>query len=476
VYKRQEFIQSLPLHERTFDEKLTPEHKLFFDIDDSKCRLTLERVSDIIGYIWGTFPKLFGCNLDIENILVADSSGIADGKQKQSLHIIVKGYYAHRDHNRTFAEHMRKDLPDIADCIDLQVYKQNSGLRLPWCTKHGQTRPKRITGNFTDYLISNIIDCKPVKLIVKAAVAIPKHKPATEFTGDAAKILIHINKKHPKLLAGLSYRNTKGNIINFTRLEPAYCAFCKEDHHNDSALFVTVVNASAIVMCHHKNAVSQVYQRVLVDCEWITKAANTHKPNPKTPIAELVTAPMVEPVITEPKHEIALDECYNTDTRTIFDRRPMGMGKTETVTRTLVKLRSDPILTHDVVVVSFRQSFTDAIRADFGAKGINLASYQDTKGPITSADIIVQCESLHRLNLDVAPYVLILDEVESIIKQLFASTQRFPERVMQTFVKLIKESSIVWCIDANLSQTVINIVKSIRGDNSILYYLSLIHI
>lgn len=478
----EEFVLGHLPAERTWHEKITSDvTKIFFDIDDKNRRLTREYIRDrLIPYIQYAIYTLTDEMIVDSNFTITDSTGAG----KQSLHIIVQGYCVSKKLNCQIAEATRERMGDLADCIDTHVYVKNSGLRLPWCTKDSEYRPKRLPAgtSFADCLITNVENC--IRLTARGGdKKLRARKTADVVPGEVADILGTISRAVPGCLAGMTFRNINGNIINMNRTVESACPISGEVHQHDNTVFIIVGNGTVTVKCRHckRDCITVEYARADVGMAGMGKvegvaaegagADDTRKK--KIPLAEIAAEVVVAPVMLHNnKVEIGPDDVYQ-DCDTVFDRRPMGAGKTQTVKRTLVGMKAAAKLrglSRSVLAVSFRKSFTEGIITEMRSAGINITSYREVRGPIVlDRDFIVQCESLPRVKLTSIPNVLILDEVESIIKQMFASTHKRQVEAMRVLLQLIRHCPRVWCIDANLSQWMIDFIHTLRGTGSVLY-------
>jgi hypothetical protein len=109
--------------------------------------------------------------------------------------------------------------------------------------------------------------------------------------------------------------------------------------------------------------------------------------------------------------------------------------------------------------VSFRQKFSSTIKDKFP----NFESYVDVKGKLVQPKIIVQVESLHRLETNdmYIPDLLILDEVEAILEQFNSGLLKSFSNCFSKFKWLLKNSKHIICMDANLSNRTYNIMDAI---------------
>ncbi|KAF9535891.1 hypothetical protein EC957_001762, partial [Mortierella hygrophila] len=99
---------------------------------------------------------------------------------------------------------------------------------------------------------------------------------------------------------------------------------------------------------------------------------------------------------------------------------------------------------------------------------IGFENYQDFPGVIARNRLVVQSESLYRLDL---PFycentILILDEVSLLIKQMCSDKTHgnMHNLNLQFFERLIRKSTRVICLDADLCDEEVEIMKSLRSD------------
>ena len=115
-----------------------------------------------------------------------------------------------------------------------------------------------------------------------------------------------------------------------------------------------------------------------------------------------------------------------------------------------------------VICLSFRIVFT----TEFAIK-YNLTSYQSIVGPLNLKDnprIIVQVDSLFRLDSSMCPDLLIIDEVESILSKVKSSSNSYS--VINQFLHLISRSPTVVVMDALMEKTTIKYLNDLKGTDN----------
>lgn len=122
----------------------------------------------------------------------------------------------------------------------------------------------------------------------------------------------------------------------------------------------------------------------------------------------------------------------------------VGTGKSVWLRNQLETLPKD----YKIICVSFRRSFTKTFCESYG-----LENYLDLQGKISlemHPRIMIQCDSLHRLEMGPKIDVLILDEIVSILCQLNSSMIKNTENVYQIMHCLLLDARQIIAMDALL--------------------------
>jgi hypothetical protein len=140
----------------------------------------------------------------------------------------------------------------------------------------------------------------------------------------------------------------------------------------------------------------------------------------------------------------------------------MKMGKTKALRQYIDKYFSGTLAQPIIRFLSFRQTFSNNIKEKFP----DFMLYSDTTGLLAHDKLIIQIESLHRLDIipgTERPDLLILDECESIFEQLSSGLMKTSD-CFSKFQYLLKFSKHVVLMDAGISDRTYNILAAIRGD------------
>lgn len=396
---------------------------------------------------------------------------------KWSFHIVLNGLAVLSSRSsREITNTIISLLPDeFVELFDLGLYSKIHNLRLadstkpnsPWVMKciSGVTSKHRIgnamvtrtheddiilyTGNEDGVEVSNLLkaDGAITTCIIDAVSAITERKyPGNKFRALAS-----------------------GNIMLFDRVHSSYCEFCGRDHDNDNTLIVSLAcntnSVNAYAMCRRNPK-----EKVLIFTSDPIKSYTTDKV-----IDTIISNKYYDP---EPSKLLVsgFDSylCYNESKMrnlvcphagTLFVHAPMKIGKTKAL-----KTYVDSMPEHSrILFLSFRRTFTADIQSRFN----DFVIYSDITGPLTQERLIVQVESLTRLQLcaDYVPDLLIIDESESILEQFSSGLSRDPMACFAVFKWLMKYSRRVIIMDAYMSNRTYNVTNRLRPRGGILNVL-----
>lgn len=135
------------------------------------------------------------------------------------------------------------------------------------------------------------------------------------------------------------------------------------------------------------------------------------------------------------------------DVACLLERSHMGTGKTYQLFE-YIKKHSPERIIH----LSARQDYTTSIHGDYLMKGIHMKHYLKD-GTSDTSRIIIQMESLWKCQ-DSGPYdLVVLDEIESLLKQWSSHTMKGKVATNAlAFGKIVQNASVVIGMDAFLSQ------------------------
>lgn len=364
--------------------------------------------------------------------------------------------------------------------IDRAVYKRLQNFRLPNSGKDldGKHYPLKLittfgTGLFSlaDLFITADYSCDGGA--VQALQKISTTKAANlvkEVTSNVQNILDCL-EQNDKLNA-FSYRSTYGNRLLFDRKMPSHCAICNEVHHNDNTFNVTVEKQrtsdtgtiyNIVEHCRHYRSKEIVICEMNINGEFDSQSR----------LANFINETCDNRGIFD-KEQQNKDIIYSEPKMRDYELLPslvvkaeMGKGKTKALKSYLSDYFTDTVIKkRKIVFITFRQTFSKSVSKIF--TDFNL--YSDLPSgsiPLHKySRIIVQVESLHRINFGKAPAdpvdLIIMDESEAIISQFNSGLHKNFNGSFATFKWLLDTAKHVICMDANAGERTVNTLKLFR--------------
>src|SRR5437764_3665472 len=153
---------------------------------------------------------------------------------------------------------------------------------------------------------------------------------------------------------------------------------------------------------------------------------------------------------------------------TTLIRSPMMTGKTKGLRKYLNSLTKNKANMPCVIWISYRKTLSNESMGkinDLKLSGLRICNYQDEQS--LSVDkwdiIIVQVESLSRIEFSARPIVAILDEVNAIQRQMNSgSNARESENAMRD---VLKSAQHVLAMDAFANESTLTFLRAYRGEN-----------
>lgn len=498
------WLETLAPCDRTFHEVIfSRAQKLKFDIDSPAERLTgfhiplgaddysatasmESKYAHVFGVIRDTLREAFfityGTDLSPENEIICESH-CAQGS-KFSNHIVITGYYVEDNKQATeFTRRLLTLLPALyRPFLDAGVNKTLQNFRLVGCRKEGSERVKKIVSQHSQVasLICNVDGCELLPSIIDKAKQVDS---VNLHTDDVDKIM-EICKKDGEF-ANHRLKSVQKNIITWTRVSSSHCNFCNRVHVADNNMIVSINLDNGVLsvfkQCrkylkeHEKDGSHRIKlgEILAVACEKPTAATmeNVTSWTDKTIIRCIEELSKSDPVPRTAFDRLGPGavNTYCADKlapfelcKTLVVRAAMKMGKTKALMEYIDTHFSSQLRKPVIRFISFRQTFSGNIKEKFP----DFVLYSDVKGPISAHRVIIQVESLHRLDVqrgDEPPDLLILDECESIFEQFDSGLLR--ENFNDCFAKfqyLMKFSKHVVCMDANVSDRTFNVLHRMR--------------
>jgi hypothetical protein len=514
VFDYKEYWHKTPMGQKCFHEIIFGfnNQKIKFDIDISiddcemqSCEMQsylpseilIDDINCIIDQIITQFNILYGIEITYDYIIITDSSGFINGnKWKYSYHIIIHNYYV--DNNieaKKFTMRVYENLPErIQKYIDVGVNKQIQNFRLLGCSKveanfrykklsEGIFHSKYIDLNYDDFIItrfeeSNNILPKIVKDELHTGLK-SIQKPIPDH--DIDYIINWLESNH--IIDDHILRGVNNNIMSFNRIKNnKNCRICNRIHENDNSLFIKMQKnrdkISLIEYCHRS---PNSYNTLITDLKNNNEANDTINES-KKPYLQILIDRVYSNIQSEQngynndviykEYSEPFMEKYEIGPNTLCIKAQMGCGKTKALRDYLNDYFDDDILPYCIRFLTFRQTFAKSLLENFS----DFTIYSDIIGDInqyTHGRVIIQVESLHRLVLNNTcdPIdLLILDEVESILSQFNSGLHQQFNSAFAIFQWMLLTAKKVICIDANLCDRTINVLKRMRPNHDIHLY------
>lgn len=435
------------------------------------------------------------------HIIITDSSGIdkTTNKYKYSFHIIMDGCYVKNNKEaQLFTQELMKTLSlKYQKFIDSHVNKDIQCFRIIGCQKNGTGRIKRMheynkRKNSINAMITYINNCEELFSLVDETNNNKGYRQMdSNLTDDDIKNIV---KESKDVTYGFKLRANKGNILIFERKYPTHCAICNEVHHNDNTLMLNTSekklndNCSVIniyMTCRHYKGkslyVGKVYRGEIGENE-----KNIEKQDKIQEVLnwkERKIQKIIDEVDTNGINCTTLFDTLPDNQKTVYDeaelrcfeckdtlvvKAAMKMGKSKKLRELLIKEYDNKLVDPKILILAFRQTWSSSVKEGFP----DFTLYSDVKGKLDQNKLIVQIESLQRLQVyGQEPFdCLVLDECESIFEQFDSGNVKEFNAAFATFQYLIKYSKQVILMDAHISDRTFRLIQRFRGLKSLHYH------
>jgi hypothetical protein len=438
-----------------------------------------------------------------DDILVTESNG----KEKFSYHIVVQSYFvANNEEAKEFTARVLEKLdPQYRKFIDQNVNKKIQNFRMLGSTKPGMNRHKVISTRYSDAAHTAALQCAPhtalqpfitnsegiIKVLHKMCVKIDNTPLPCDISTEVIRSVLDICRD---ITQGHQFTEARGGLLCFRRLAPTYCRICKEIHHKDNSLMLSVSNST------------QIFERCrqAKDCIFVgsldsslsphnteSHSAESHNAESHCTESRCVESAPVNYLSQHisgicagkisPHEVIAFEQStqkneYNASEMreyefvpTLVVKAQMKLGKTKQLRKYIEQNFIPPTnvggnaAASCIRFITFRQTFSNSIAKDFP----NFTLYSDINGDITQNVewLIIQVESLHRCVLGRNPEpidLLVMDEVESILSQFSSGLHKHFNAAFAIFQWMMKTAKHVVCMDANISDRTYEMLRRFR--------------
>lgn len=484
-------------------------------------------ITRAITYVWGTHYNFCRPISDDNIVFISGSGMNADGKYKVSMHVLVyPDLYAVYDNHEAkyFADLVYQRMIDLDascthkklyECIDMNVYKMRNNLRMLGCYKtiqsFDQPKVRQLVYDkgfkHLPYKQSLITYCEK-NLHIKKLVAVDTQERFSDGNPSNTYALTDIQLRQIQELLPESDRSSfclrdvcadTCHVI-YNRTAASHCDICDKVHENDNTMYLWYVydpKAGKVAIhkkCRHNdsnpnkamrtkrlgfidaNQSAQIIHETFGTSPTVNQSDQAIHPNQPNQQNTYFPSRFKKPYDDNLsmfnkwagkryEYDDSVMHRYvekgSVIPRTLCVRAPMKMGKSKELLRFIEENFDENAI---IRIISFRRTFGQDMFSKFKKLGFEL--YEDIEGRINIKDhkrIIIQTESLHRLDISQPADLLIMDESESIIDQFSSNLFKSFARAFAAFDYLIKFSAHVICMDAFLQDRTFRVLQTMRG-------------
>lgn len=479
-----------------------------------------------------------GRTLSPADVYVASSLGDAAAPAKFSYHILLAPYAVatHAEARAFTAEvlaEMEAEAPELRrlGLLDAAVNSSCQNFRLPGSQKPGTGRPKVFSPALAERLGTGLPASDADALVSVSALpaaaqdriqALPAleaaapgdARPVMLASEDLASVLALVERASPAAWAAHTFKRAMpradGAVLTFRRERPSHCALCARYHDSDHSLMILVRPADGgpepaadrqtvevVELCRRAAGCGQLLGAVecaagtfVSACTARAEAALSRSALSLRAQVAALQAGRRDPAASADQLFARLPAAQQTSyaapamrpfepAPTLAVQAQMGLGKTRELRAYLdahyprpapSALAPPPVIRF----VTFRQTFSEALRREFG----DFVIYSDVPAAQISAAaaprLVVQVESLHRLIRDAMfgppPDLLVLDEVESVLAQFSSGLHKSFNESFAVFQWLLRNAGRVVCMDANLSDRTYRTLERLRPQHPLHFH------
>lgn len=448
--------------------------------------------------IANAIKTLWGVTIDEENFVICTSSGSKGNGRKESFHIIVGGYYIPESASLVpFLDLLwhDEDLEGYRDFIDRQIAGNLKNFRILGSSKvGGEHRIKRFYEDKEFTLEDTLITIISPNDIALESVARRRREETYEDTGIMKSDFANMMKllKEKGYILNHNYRSSSGSNYYFMRTSPdtEFCAVCSafmgvnKKHDRDNTFYINAKHVGDTIEVYQKcwrctvpRSKIKLFSFQSIGGIYKEAAAGSQAGKEKmTASLKDHTVDMIEHDDREylKPNDVTRVNKYCADKLQPFELVPtlcvlagMKMGKTKELRRYIwenfpvIEGRRVPVIRF----ISFRTTFSSNIKQNFP----EFVLYSDEKGSLSHPRLIIQVESLHRLDVmpQYKPDLVILDEAESIFEQFSSNLGKRSQDSWAKFEWLMHQAKHVIAMDAALSDRSVNMLRQLRCNNDL---------
>jgi hypothetical protein len=159
----------------------------------------------------------------------------------------------------------------------------------------------------------------------------------------------------------------------------------------------------------------------------------------------------------------------NSVKKVVVIKAGLGRGKSTSVSEYIKQTKYD-----NIIVLTPRRSYARSAKDRLVTEtGLNFICYLDQKKSLLDEPyVVIQAESLFRLQINNGNNLVVIDEIEAFLSQLTSTKTHRENHVknVETFIQLIKNSNKVIALDAFISNRSLKTFIQLSGYNHISFY------
>ncbi|KAF8964309.1 hypothetical protein BGZ46_000793 [Entomortierella lignicola] len=413
----------------------------------------------------------------------------SSSNSKVSLHIIIPTYTFDNNNKhmlkfmqdfKTAWSNQDQDNSSLPGSIDMGVYTKNRGIRCLGSCKRDDISRRFIRAPWhqpsvlaldAEFFITNI-DPSSTRIDNFPAIgrySQPRQNQVAAFTSEETTPIvptghiislpravviavqdIFIQHKLANQYKMEEYRN--GVIFKLKRVCAGECEICTRTHDSENAYLKLGAAGRVYLTCHRVGTSLEIGR---LDFSQIIATITASAAKQPSEYLDADTTYSERYVLSIPP---------DLQNKSLLIISNTGTGKTMLLEELIASSDNCTIF----VVVTCRRSLALAL-----AERFEFTNYTSIKGPIKCNRIVVQAESLHRLDMRFYKenVVLVLDEFSSLCEQMLSTTTMgynhdYNNQVLREFVR---GASRVIALDADLSNDEVQLVKSLRNDVHVIH-------
>jgi hypothetical protein len=318
--------------------------------------------------------------------------------------------------------------------IDGETNYSLRSLRIPFCAKYNPSSVEKnlklpICEHETDIRRGLISHCLQLPVFTLFIPPPPKDFELDQMNEEFLPEFKDMFQDH---VYRISKRTATCIFHEFDRVKSSHCQLCNRVHDTDHTMYLRQIGDKIWQHCRRSKG------------KWILLTGNDEK----KPVNIMPTIPadwMMESGDTLPKID------FSGNVGIYLLRGNMSIGKSEL----LVEYMKEKNIR--ALIISFRRTFSD----DIGSKFTDFIDYRKIKGTISADKVIVQYESIWRIDTEKPYDLVILDEIESIFEQVSSPNVHYLSECYRQFQHLLTYGKKILGMDAYLSDRSIEMTKQI---------------